>query len=281
MASQEKTIPLKPFVKWVGGKGRLLTQLEPLLPSGVENMRHVEPFMGGAALFFARRPACALLCDINPALVETYKMVRDRVKEVIDALASLAHKHSIDHYYEVRIAYNASRGEKHGPDRTAQFIYLNKTCFNGLYRVNQKGEFNVPAGRYKNPRILDAGRLHAASLRLWNTILVSAPFEQLDHHVRPSDFVYMDPPYEPVSRTANFTGYAAGGFSQEDQGRLRDMFDELTQRGCKCMLSNSNVPFIRDLYRRHRIDVVQAPRSVNRNANGRGKVAEVVIRNYG
>lgn len=269
-----------PFVKWVGGKGRLLTQLEPLLPRGVAGMRHVEPFMGGAALFFARRPSRALLCDVNRALVSTYEMVRDRVEEVIGELSPLAREHSARRYYEVRAAYNESRGEPHGPGSAARFIYLNKTCFNGLHRVNQKGEFNVPAGRYQNPRILDPDRLRAASVQLRSAEIANDGFEALVGSARPGDFVYMDPPYEPVSRTANFTGYAAGGFSQDDQGRLRDVFDELTRRGCKCMLSNSDVPFIRDLYRRHRIDVVQAARAINCDANGRGKVAEVVVRNY-
>ena len=269
-----------PFVKWVGGKGRLLAQLEPLLPRGVERMRHVEPFMGGAALFFARRPERALLCDVNAALVGTYRMVRDRVDEVIEQLRPLAAEHDAERYYAVREAYNESRHDEHGPRRAAMFIYLNKTCFNGLHRVNRKGEFNVPAGRYKNPSILNPDRLRAASAALEGAAVENEPFEALLESARPGDFVYLDPPYEPVSRTANFTGYASGGFSRDDQTRLRDVYDELTRRGCRCMLSNSDVPFIRDLYRRHRIDVVQAARAVNRNANGRGKVPEVVVRNY-
>ncbi len=269
-----------PFVKWVGGKGRLLSQLIPLLPSGVDHMRHVEPFMGGAALFFQRWPTRALLCDVNADLVQTYTMVRDRVDEVIDALGPLAHRHDAERYYRVRERYNASRGATSGPERAAMFIYLNKTCFNGLHRVNRRGEFNVPAGRYKNPRILDDSALRAASVALRSAELVVDGFESLVARARPGDFVYMDPPYEPVSRTASFTSYSKDGFGQEDQARLRDVFDELTRRGCRCMLSNSDVPFIRDLYRAHRIDVVSAPRAINCDAGGRGKVPEVVVRNY-
>lgn len=269
-----------PIVKWVGGKGRLLTQLLPLLPPGVEHMRHVEPFVGGAAMFFARQPARALLCDVNAALVATYRMVRDRVEEVIAALVPLAESHGKEHYYEVREAYNASREDEHGPGRAAQFIYLNKTCFNGLHRVNRKGEFNVPAGRYKNPRILDPDGLRAASAQLALADIEVEPFEALLKNARPGDFVYLDPPYEPVSRTASFTSYAKDGFSQQDQARLRDVVDELSLRGCRCMLSNSDVPFIRDLYSDYRIDVVTAARAVNCNGNGRGKVNEVVVRNY-
>ncbi|MCB9597739.1 MAG: DNA adenine methylase [Sandaracinaceae bacterium] len=269
-----------PFIKWVGGKGRLLPQLMPLLPSGVSHMRHVEPFMGGAALFFQRYPVRALLSDVNGDLVETYKMVRDRVDEVIDALGPLADRHDPDRYYRVRERYNASRASSDGPERAAMFIYLNKTCFNGLHRVNRRGEFNVPAGRYKNPRILNDAALRSASIALRSAEIVQDGFESLVARARPGDFVYMDPPYEPVSTTASFTSYAKDGFGQDDQRRLRDVFDELTRRGCKCMLSNSDVPFIRDLYREHRIDVVNAPRAVNCNGSGRGKVAEVVVRNY-
>ncbi len=243
-------------------------------------MRHVEPFMGGAALFFARRPARALLQDVNGALVDTYRVVRDQVDELIEALGPLAEGHSAERYYRVRERYNASRGSEHGPERAAMFIYLNKTCFNGLHRVNRKGEFNVPAGRYKNPRILDHARLRAASLQLRSAEIVEEGFESLVARAKPGDFVYMDPPYEPASTTANFTAYAKGGFSREHQTRLRDVFDALTRRGCKCMLSNSDVPFIRDLYRQHNIDIVQAARAVSCNGRGRGKVAEVVVRNY-
>ena len=270
-----------PFVKWVGGKGRLLGQLMPLLPPGVERMRHVEPFMGGGAMFFARRPERALLCDVNPELVSTYTMVRDRVEDVIAELDAHAAHHRGDeasYYYEVRERYNGGGGD--AAARAAMFIYLNKTCFNGLHRVNKKGQFNVPAGRYVNPRILDEDGLRAASLELESAELRCAGFETLLASARPGDFVYFDPPYEPVSRTANFTSYAQEGFTQDDQTVLRDVFNELTRRGARCMLSNSDVPFIRELYRDHRIDIVAAPRAVSCDATKRGMVSEVVVRNY-
>ncbi|HJL17315.1 MAG TPA: DNA adenine methylase [Sandaracinaceae bacterium LLY-WYZ-13_1] len=269
-----------PFIKWVGGKGRLLGQLLPLLPPGADRMRHVEPFAGGAAMFFARRPERALLCDVNAELVHTYRMVRDEVDAVIGHLAPLSARHDRAHYYRVRERYNATRTRARGPERAAMFIYLNKTCFNGLHRVNRKGEFNVPAGRYKNPRILHEDLLRSVSAQLARAEIAHEPFEHLLEKARPGDFVYLDPPYEPVSRTSNFTSYATGGFGQDDQTRLRDVFDELTRRGCKCMLSNSDVPFIRELYRKHRIDTVAAPRAVNCDARRRGLVSEVVVRNY-
>jgi DNA adenine methylase len=268
-----------PFVKWAGGKGRLLSQLRPLLPSGVEHMRHVEPFVGGGALFFSRRPRRALLTDINPALVATYSAIRDEVEEVIGALRRLAVRHSKESYYQIRERYN-DRRRVSAPKRAAMFIYLNKTCFNGLHRVNRKGEFNVPVGSYKNPRILNEEGLHGASHALQGAKLKCTPFDALLENAKPGDFVYFDPPYEPVSQTASFTSYTSGGFSQDDQTRLRDVYKALDRRGCKLMLSNSDVPFIRELYRNFAIDTVAAPRAINCDAKKRGKVSELIVRNY-
>jgi len=266
-------------VKWVGGKGRILAQLVPLLPPGVELMRHVEPFVGGGALFFHRQPRRALLCDVNPALVGTYLAIRDDVEGVIGALEGLATAHDQAAYYAVRERYNlAPRVGR--TERAAMFIYLNKTCFNGLHRVNRQGHFNVPAGRYKNPRILDPDCLRSASAALRTADIVEQGFDGLLAKAHPGDFVYFDPPYAPVSTTANFTSYASDGFGPDDQERLRDVFRALHRRGCKLMLSNSDVPFIRDLYAEFRIDTVAAPRAVNCNGRGRGKVSEVVVRNY-
>jgi DNA adenine methylase len=269
-----------PFLKWVGGKGKLRHALGAMLPPGVELMRHVEPFVGGGALFFARAPERALLCDINADLIGTYEAVRDEPQSVITHLRRLAKTHGEEGYYAQRERYN-QRAHKSRAERAAQFIYLNKTCFNGLYRVNRKGDFNVPMGRYTNPNIADAETILAASARLSSAVLRCTPFETLLSEVRPGDFVYLDPPYEPVSRTANFTSYAQDGFSQQKQTQLRDVYRELDRRGAKLMLSNSDVPFIRDLYRGFQIDVVMAPRAVSCDAKARGPVAEVVVRNYG
>mgnify|MGYP001821380953 CR=1 FL=1 len=173
-----------PFVKWAGGKGRLLSQLRPLLPTGVEHMRHVEPFVGGGAMFFSRQPARAMLTDINPALVSTYAAIRDDVEGVIESLRRLASRHSKEGYYRVRERYN--RGERApSTKRAAMFIYLNKTCFNGLHRVNRKGEFNVPVGSYKNPRILNEGALRAASAALEAAHLECTSFESLLQNAKP------------------------------------------------------------------------------------------------
>ncbi len=268
-----------PFLKWVGGKGKILSQLVPLLPEGVHLMRHVEPFVGGGAMFFARGPERALLCDVNPALIATYTAIRDQVDGVIDALARLKRAHSDDAYYRVRERYNTTR-RLSDEERAAMFVYLNKTCFNGLHRVNRRGEFNVPAGRYKNPRILDEDGLRGASEALSRAEIRCAGFESLVQHAKPGDFVYFDPPYVPLSATSSFTGYAQDGFTHEDQERLRDVFRALDRRGCKLMLSNSDAPAVHDLYAGYRIDLVAAPRAINCDARGRGKVTEVVVRNY-
>lgn len=272
--------PASPFIKWVGGKGRLLPILEPMLPPGVARMRHVEPFVGGGALFFHRAPSRALLCDVNPSLVDTYLAIRDDVDSVIAALGSFASRHAAgSEYYAVRERYNREKSANRA-ERAAMFVYLNKTCFNGLHRVNRRGEFNVPEGRYTNPRILDEPGLRSASAALAKADIRCQGFEGLVENARPGDFVYFDPPYAPASETANFTSYAEEGFSHADQTRLRDVYRALDRRGCKLMLSNNDVPSIRELYADFRIDVIKAPRAINCRADKRGPVDEVVIRNY-
>jgi DNA adenine methylase len=267
-------------VKWAGGKSKLLPQLRPLLPPGIELMRHVEPFVGGGAMFFAMRPRRALLCDINPALLGTYKAVRDELAAVVTHLECLARNHDAKAYYHVRERYNRARTLPEA-ERAAIFIYLNKTCFNGLHRVNRRGEFNVPVGSYIKPRILDGEGLAAASELLRGTELRCAGFETLLSAAKPGDFIYLDPPYEPVSNTASFTAYSQEGFGREDQLRLRDVFRVLDRRGCKLMLSNSDVQFVRDLYAGYPVTRVSALRAINSDPSKRGPVHEIVVRNYG
>jgi DNA adenine methylase len=269
-----------PFLKWVGGKGKLLAQLLPLLPPGADRMRHVEPFTGGGAMFFARAPQRALLCDLNASLVDTYLAVKTDVDSVIGELETLSLAHAAGSYYRVRGRYNVERRELSRVERAAMFVYLNKTCFNGLHRVNRRGEFNVPEGRYKNPNICDADTLRAASSALGRADIRHTGFEGLLSLAKPGDFVYLDPPYEPVSTTASFVAYGENGFGRDDQTRLRDVVNELDRRGCKIMLSNSDVPFIRALYARYRVDTIAAPRAINCDGDKRGLVSEVVVRNY-
>lgn len=271
----------QPFLKWVGGKRRLVPRLSKLLPANAAFLRHIEPFAGGGAFFFARSTTSipGRLTDTNPNLMLTYKVVRDDVGNLLSHLADLARGHSTARYYEVRARYNAGHYAC-AAELAAIFIYLNKTCFNGLYRVNRSGQFNVAAGRYKTPNILDEAGLIAASAHLRTTDLARAPFEATLTEAGEGDFVYLDPPYEPLSSTANFCSYAATGFSAADQKRLRDASKAAADRGAKVMVSNSDTPLIRSLYRDWTIERISAPRSVSCKVATREPVTELIIRSY-
>ncbi|MBP6786492.1 MAG: DNA adenine methylase [Candidatus Promineofilum sp.] len=268
----------RPVLKWAGGKGRLLPELLARLPHDFQTYH--EPFIGGGALFFALagagRLGRACLSDANPSLIDVYVALRDRVDEVIAALQG--HVHDREHYYRVRALRPA---ELSLPERAARVIYLNKTCYNGLYRENRRGEFNVPFGRYKNPTICDEPNLRAAARVLRGAELAQRHFSTVLDQARPGDFVYFDPPYHPLSPTANFTAYDRAGFGPDDQRQLRDVFAALGERGVAALLSNSDTPFVRELYDGFRIERVLAARAVNSKANGRGKVAEVLVSNGG
>lgn len=263
----------QPFVKWVGGKRALLTQLEALFPRSFE--RYFEPFVGGGAVFFHLQPETATLADYNADLINAYRVVRDNVEELIAHLH--AHRNDEEYYYMMR----GLDPETLGPvEQASRLIFLNRTCFNGLYRVNSKGIFNVPFGKHKNPNICNEEVLRGASFALRGTRLRHKPYMAVLEEARPGDFIYFDPPYHPVSETANFTSYTPGSFSAQDQKDLAETFMALANRGCKVMLSNSDTPLIRELYAAFHIETVMAPRMVNRDASKRGAVSEVVVRNY-
>ena len=264
----------RPFLKWAGGKGRLLEQLRPLLPGRFA--RYFEPFAGGAALFFDLRPEHAELTDINSELIDCYRAVRDKVEPVIGALKR--HRYDEAHYYRVRAIDPASLARH---ERAARTIYLNKTGYNGLYRVNRSGKFNVPMGRYTNPRVCDAENLRACSTALKGVEVRVRDFETQVARARAGDFVYFDPPYVPVSDTADFTSYAPGGFGLDGQRRLAALFGTLARRGVHVVLSNSDTPLVRDLYRGFRIARVLAARNINSRGALRGKVGEVVVTSFG
>jgi DNA adenine methylase len=263
----------RPFLKWAGGKAQLLEQFEPLLPhfSG----KYHEPFLGGGALFFSLRPRKARLTDVNQELISCYRAVRDSVDEVMGALES--HRYDKDYFYAVREIDPALLSPA---ERAARTIFLNKTAFNGLYRVNSRNQFNVPFGRHKNPLICDRENLLACSHVLRGVSLETADFTGVLEQAKASDFVYFDPPYVPLSDTAYFTAYAPGGFSWAEQRRLAEVFEALHRRGVKLMLSNSDVPQLRELYASFRIESVTATRRINSNVDGRGKLAEIVVLNY-
>jgi DNA adenine methylase len=268
--------PAKPFLKWAGGKGQLIEQFRPLFPP--DYRRYFEPFVGSAAVFFALRPRRAVLTDVNRELVDCYRAVQSNVERVIAALR--LHRYDEEHYYRVRDIDPARLAPAAGAART---IFLNKTGYNGLYRVNRKGRFNVPFGRYTNPGFSHPSRLEnlrACARVLRGVTLEVRDFADVTRHARARDFVYFDPPYVPASSTADFTSYVPGGFALDSQRRLAEVFGDLARRGVFVMLSNSDTPTVRELYRDFRIDTVLASRSINSRSDKRGKVGEVVVRSY-
>ncbi|BAU11950.1 site-specific DNA-methyltransferase [Leptolyngbya sp. NIES-3755] len=278
---QSPVLP-RPFIKWAGGKSQLISQYVSYFPKHYQN--YYEPFVGGGAIFFHLQPERSLLIDINLELVNVYRTVRDRVEDLIDRLEHHHQQHSPDHYYQVRgqLAPNDDWFYKgNNVDRAARLIYLNKTCFNGLYRENSKGHFNVPIGSYKKPAIYDPEILRADSIALQSANIEPGSFDQVLQHAQSSeDFVYFDPPYYPISSTSNFTAYNRYSFSEAQQIQLRDAVRELSDRGVKVMLSNSDCPFIQELYKEFNIHTIYATRNINCNAEKRGKITEVLVTNY-
>lgn len=266
-----------PFLKWAGGKSQLLTTYSDFLPENFGN--YFEPFLGGAAVFFylrRNRPTFqATLSDLNQELVNCYDAVKNDVEELIRCLKQ--HRNEPEYFYHLRAQDPQKMKDV---ERAARLIFMNKTCFNGLYRVNSKGQFNVPFGSYKNPRTCDEVNLRAASGVLEQTEVFCRPFEAVLEQAKKGDFVYFDPPYQPLSSTANFTGYTKDSFSSADQERLSQVFRKLDKRGCLLMLSNSDCPFIRSLYQGFHIKSVQAMRAINCKAEGRGRISEVLVMNY-
>lgn len=267
----------EPVVKWAGGKRSLRQELRALAPPRFT--RFYEPFLGGAAFFLSLAPGSAVLSDANGELIELYRAIRDAPGAVMAALDRLRPRVLEEaFYYETRAVAPASLPPA---ERAARFIYLNKTCYNGLYRVNRAGRFNVPFGRYSTPPALynRANMLRVAEL-LGRAELRCNDFEAALAGAAGGDFVYLDPPYVPLSATASFTQYTTDAFTLEDQRRLAATVHELTARGCRVLLSNSDTRLVRQLYAGYHIDVLHAPRSINSDAGGRQRIPELAIRNY-
>ncbi|MBD3260431.1 MAG: Dam family site-specific DNA-(adenine-N6)-methyltransferase [Candidatus Altiarchaeales archaeon] len=271
----------KPFLKWVGGKQQLLNQYDQLFPKTFDS--YFEPFIGGGAVFFHLQQKGITgnirLSDSNEELINAYRVVRGHIDELIAMLKFHQENHSKGYYYRIRELDRLPIKLNH-IERAARTLYLNKTCYNGLYRVNSKGQFNSPMGSYKNPNIANESVLRQASEALQDAFLMSGDFSGVLNWAMRGDFVYFDPPYDPISDTANYTGYTANGFDDKDQFRLWVLFRDLTNRGCYCMLSNADTELVRDTYKHFRIETVQARRAVNSKAGKRGPINEVVILNY-
>jgi DNA adenine methylase len=271
-----------PVVKWVGGKRQLLVQINKLLPPNFAQYKYCEPFIGGGAVLFHLQPKKALINDANTELINVYKVIREDIDCLIEELKQFSNTAEV--FYEVRgwdknpETYNSLSDAK----KAARFLFLNKTCFNGLYRVNNAGEFNTPFGSYKNPNFINEPTLRAVhSYFISNSIeLHSGDYQQVLDQLEKKSFVYLDPPYDPVSTTSNFTGYTKGGFNRDEQIRLKEACDKLDKKGIKFLLSNSSTEFIHTLYSKYTIEPVQAKRAINSVASGRGNIEEVLVKNY-
>jgi DNA adenine methylase len=279
--SERETPVLPLFLKWAGGKLQLIEQFENLFPSDFRN--YYEPFIGSGAVFFylksKSRPNKVILSDTNEELINCFTAVRDKPSELIEVLLNHRKRHSKQYYYEVR---DLESIRLDSVSRAARMIYLNKTCFNGLYRVNSKGEFNVPFGDYKNPSIFDRNTLYRASQMLQDADLRVMTFDKVLDFARKDDFVYFDPPYIPLSKTSSFTRYSKSDFSIKEQNQLSEVFRALDSGGCFVMLSNSDHSLTRELYRDYdkNIVVVRAKRKINSVGSKRGAINEIVVTNY-
>jgi DNA adenine methylase len=266
-----------PFVKWAGGKRQLIPQMAKYFPK--EYNKYIEPFIGGGAIFFHLLPEISIISDNNPDLINCYKVIKEDVENLIRSLRK--HRYEKNYYYEIR-AFDRDP-EKFAAlsdvEKASRSIFLNKTGYNGLYRVNSKGFFNVPFGRHKNPKICDDVNLRSVSQALRNVEIHLGSFEICLDFAKQDDFVYLDPPYHPLSDTALFTSYTKSSFDKASQKKLFEVFKELDKRGCYVMLSNSYSEFILDLYKDYQIIILKAKRNINSNSLKRGLINEVLILN--
>lgn len=270
---------LKPFVKWAGGKRQLLPEIKKYIPE--EYSTYYEPFVGGGAVLFHIQPEKFVINDVNREIVNVYNTVKNEVENLITELKS--YENDADFYYKIRAIDRVENfSNLSNVKKAARVIYLNKTCFNGLFRVNRQGQFNVPFGKYKKPNIVNEDTLRAVNQYFAQAKgeILNTDFAECLSKAKKDSFVYLDPPYDPVSNSSSFTGYTLSGFNRYEQERLKTTCDKLNQKGCKFLLSNSATDFIKDLYKDYKIEIVKAGRSINSKASKRGKIEEVLIRNY-
>ena len=272
---------LQPFTKWTGGKRQLLGELRSYMPETFG--RYFEPFVGGGALFFDLAPEKAVINDFNEELINAYLQIKNNPAELINLLIKHKENNSKDYYLELRSADRDGRiSRMTGVERAARILYMLRVDFNGLYRVNSKNQFNVPYGRYKNPKIVDVDLLYQISeyLNENDVEILQTDFAEAVKDAQTGDFVYFDPPYIPLNETSSFTSYTHEGFSYEEQVRLRNTFKELTERGVYAMLSNSSSPLVEELYKDFNIYFVEAQRTNGAKSSSRGKISEIIVTNY-
>lgn len=269
----------QPFVKWAGGKRQILDNIKDYIPDKFSS--YYEPFVGGGAVLFELQPDKAVINDANKHIINVYRVIKNNIEALIEDLKR--HKNEENYYYQIReLDRKEVFQEMSAVEKASRILYLNKTCYNGLFRVNSSGEFNVPFGRYKNPEIVNEDVLRAVHdyLNNNNVRILSTDFEEAMKGMRKEAFVYFDPPYHPISDSSYFTGYTLDGFDKEDQIRLKNLCDDLDKRNCRFLLSNSGAEFIQNLYSDYKIEIIKAKRSINSNANKRGEIEEILVRNY-
>ncbi len=269
---------ISPIVKWVGGKRQLLPEIMPLINKKCST--YVEPFVGGGAVFFELQPKKAIINDYNSELMNVYTVVRDHSEELIEELEKHNRYNNGEYFYMIRaLDRSEAYDTMSDTEKAARIIYLNKTCYNGLYRVNSAGQFNSPYGKYKNPNIVNEDSIRAMSRYLQsNKITIrQGDYKEVLKGLRRGAFVYLDPPYMPISLSSSFTGYTENGFSYAQQVTLKEECDKLRKKGISFLQSNSDCPEIRDLYREYEIRTVQAKRRINSKGNKRGEINEVLI----
>ena len=278
---KNKAIKVRPLLKWAGGKRQIVRHLISKLPEKFSV--YYEPFFGAGALFLElyNRGLLkkAVISDLNKELIALYTLVRDRCSGIIEELENIRFTNNKDDYYRARDLFNSMESD-HNPEKAALMIYLNRHAYNGLYRVNSSGKFNVPFGRYAHPSLPTPDDIISFSKALSHVKIINKDFETAVSDATVSDFVYFDPPYAPLSRSSDFSAYISQGFGLDEQKRLSRVFEELSSRGVMVMESNSATPFIKDLYRDYPLSVVQARRNINSKSNGRGKISELIITNY-
>lgn len=270
-----------PILKWVGGKRQLIDAISPIIQ---EHTTYYEPFVGGGAVLFHEQPSRAVINDSNSELINIYNVIKAEPEYLIELLAKHRERNSQEYFYEVRALDRDSEryGAMSPEERAARIIYLNKTCYNGLFRVNRAGEFNAPWGKYKNPNITNEATIRAMSgyLNRARVKILCGDYREALKGIRKGSFVYMDPPYMPISSSSSFTGYTAEGFGIQEQKELKRQCDILNKKGIHFLLSNSCCDFIEDLYKDYKVERVSAKRTVNARADKRGAIDEVLVSNY-
>ncbi len=272
----------KPLLKWAGGKRQLLREIISRIPSGFSN--YWEPFLGGGALFFSISEESMghsfVISDINPVLCLFYETVRNKPMDLAEYITATEYHNTPADYYEARSRFNRLDGKANPVEKSGLLIYLNRHCYNGLYRVNSRGEFNVPFGSYISPKMPVRDQIMSASSCLARSTIMNRDFQEMLSETEEGDFVYLDPPYEPISQSSSFTAYSKGGFNRDQQKRLSSVLRELDNKGVKFLLSNSGNGYLADLYSGFKIVTVEARRNINSKGNRRGSVSEILVTNY-